>query len=1145
MPVRGPSTATQVTEALRLGRTGRLTTHRLLLVALVLVLMIHGGLLLAGSYQRTYDAYVHIFFADHYRRWWWSSWEPRWYTGFSTVSYPPGSHQTVAALSTVVGLRAAFVAVQVGALLTCTVGVYRWAMIWTGQHAAGWAAIAFALSSSTAETVHVFGQLPTTFSLGFLLNSLPFAYRWVVSGSGRALLAGVTTAAATTAGHHVTTLFGSVFFLGPVLVIALVDRLRTPLDGEPDGSLTAVTRATWWPVTARRLRRIAAPALRAGAYGGLVGCFLLIVVLPYWLWSSSDPIVQVSIPHASRDNFLVNLPAGLVFWLVPWGTTLIALPYAVARGLASRAWPLTLSLCLLTFLGTGGTTPYPRLLLGGAFDILTLDRFTFWATISVLPLVGLFLESMTSGTLRAILLQNLGRRVSAALGITLAVAHLGFTLFSINLTHYRPFQPAGIEIKPILSFLDKDSHSQWRYLALGFGDQMAWLGANTLAVTVDGNYHSARRLPELTSRPIERLEGAKYSGVPGIGSLQQFLSVPERYSLKYAFVNDHFYDPLLHFSGWVDLGPLENGISVWERADVPPLADVTNRQVPLWQRLMWGTLPPGALSAAAVLLLWSAAGQPLPRRVLAGAGLIGRLAAATPPGRAAAAADRWLERSAASLAGAPVDRRSDRWHPVRPLVAAVRRRSRVMIAVRRRRIQGGAVVVLAAAGLAAGGASLAVRASPTPEDTVFGYYDDLDFRRFPEAYARLDPTTRPDYDQYRADIGRDGGLVASFAKLDEIRTRTVERAAGRVVVETATVYLTALDRYTSVDRVELRRRGDRWYLELPQADPAEPPDQFTSREAVRYISQGRRRVTSGTTRATDVLDRPQVALSGVRSLRAGPRWLVVGEVTNIDTVPADVTVSAHLRDADRTLLSSWNAAQVINHQLLPGETTPFRLEFQSIAGVSVSGTEAKTGTLHVREENPVSAREVVKTVPVPVGPAVPHNGPVEFDPTSITPLALPGGSRVAAVEVYARAVVTTRNLTRGLHVVDLHLVKGSDGKDLLTGTLRNDSPGEIAVPHLLVTYRDPDGALAWVDHAYLAHSIGSQRSARFGVPLSTSAGLAPSGVPTSSYTGASRPGPAALLPPMVGLPPMAGLPPGGGFASVSVVAGGYIRGSTS
>jgi hypothetical protein len=1132
-------TSAQLVQARYLSRPGWVAEHRLVLIALVLVFMLHGGLLLAGSYQRTYDAYVHIFFADHYARWWWSSWDPRWYTGFSTVSYPPGSHQSIALLSKVIGLRAGFVVVQVFALLNCTVGIYRWAQIWVDRKAAGWAAIAFVFSSSIAETVHVFGQLPTTFSLGFLLNSMPFAYRWVRTGSGKALLLGVSATAACTAGHHVTTLFGSVFFVGPVLLAAVVDELRTPRPDEPAGAASLLTRGLVWPTLARRLRRILGPFVRAGTYGFLLGCALLIVVLPYWLFSHSDPILQVSIPHASRDNYLVNRAAGLVFWLIPWGTTLVVLPYAVIRGLSSRVWPLAMSLCLLTFLGTGGTTPYPRMLLGGAFDVLTLDRFTFWATISVLPMVGLFVDSITVGTLRQVLLQRTGRRMSAILPILLLIAHLTFTTFSMNLTHYRPFQPATIDVKPIVAFLNKDDHSKWRYITLGFGDQMAWLGANTLATTVDGNYHSARRLPELTSRPVERLEGAKYSGVPGIGSLQQFLAVPERYSLKYAFVNDHFYDPLLHFSGWVDLGPLENGIEVWDRADVPPLAGVINRQVPLWQRLLWGILPPGALANCLLLYLWSLTGEKLPRPAERLIRRAGRLLARTPPGRIGPAVDRRLLRAVSRLPDATERSVPQRWQPWRPLIGRVRGRGRRMVSVRRRKFTALMIGLSMLLGLVATVRPMLVHAEPTPEDLVFGYYDDLDFRRFPEAYARLNPATRPAYGQYVLDLARDGGLVASFAKLSEIRVKTVEDSPQRVVVRTTIVYLTALAKYSSVEQVELRRNRGKWGIELPQADPTQPPEQFSSRETIRYISQSRRQVTSGRMRATDTADRPQLALSDVKSLRVHDRWVVIGSVTNVDVDPADVTVTAQMRDKDHELLSQWNATDEIQHQLLPGETSPFRIEFQSIAGISPKGAEAKGGSLHVTEDGDSSQTQVVKEEPAKIGATVPLNGPVEFDPTSIVPLALPAAAKVASIDVIARGVVTSRNLSRGLQLLDIHLTHDSSGADRLTGRLRNDTPDEIAIPHLLISYFAADGTLSWLDHAYLPHSIGTQRETTFDVPVSTNDGLTDTGIPTSAFAGSAHALPAHSLPMMITTPTATG------FAGLSVMAGGYVRGSAS
>lgn len=1131
------------TPAASAARGPLLAEYRLLLIALVLVVMVHGGLLLAGSYQRTYDAYVHIFFADHYARFWWSSWEPRWYTGFSTVSYPPGAHQCIALLSHLIGLRSGFVVVQVFALLNCTVGVYRWSQIWVDRQAAGWAAIAFVVSSSIAETVHVFGQLPTTFSLGFLLNSMPFAYRWVRAGSRRGLLLGVVSTAACTAGHHITTLFGSVFFAGPVLLVAVIDALRTPLAGEPPGSSSILDRGMVWPAIARRLRRVLPPLTRAGGYGFLLGCTLLIIVLPYWIYSHNDPILQVSIPHASRDNYLVNRSAGLVFWLIPWGTTVLVLPYALARGLASRMWPLAASLGLLTFLGTGGTTPFPKMILGGAYDILTLDRFTFWATISILPLVGAFVQSVTSGSLRELLLQRTGRRMSAILPIMLLIGHLTFTLFSINLTHYRPFQPQTIDVKPIVAFLDKDDHSKWRYITLGFGDQMAWLSANTLATTVDGNYHSARRLPELTSRPVERLEGAKYSGTPGIGSLEQFLAVPERYNLKYAFVNDHFYDPLLNFSGWVNLGPLENGIEVWDRAGVPPLPTVINRQVPVWQRLMWGTLPPGAIFSYLLLTFWSATGERVPRPLRALVGLGSRLTRRTWPARIAGSIDERLRRSAARLPDASVDPAGQRWHHWGSIVETFRRRSGRVISVRRRKtiaLTIGLAMVLA--GLA-GLKPLIIKAEPTPEAVVFGYFDDLDFRRFPEAYARLDPDTRPDFAQYRRNLAQDGGLVASFGKLDEIRVRTLERSAEQAVVQTTLVNLTSLAKYTSSERMELRRIGGKWTIDLPAPDPTEPPEPFASRPGVRYIAQPAAPVTSGDTRATNVVDPPQLRLSEVKSLRVQGRWLVIGNVTNLDVDPVDVTVTAQLRDADSELLSTWNAAEAMQHQLLSGESTPFRIEFQSIAGTSKAAAEAKGGSLHVVDDASSSAPAVVKLDPSPVGPLVPLNGPVEFDPTSITPLALTAGAVVSSVDVTAKAVMTTRNLTRGLQLLDVHLTKDDAGTVQLTGRLRNDTPDEIAIPHLLMGYYAADGRLAWVDHAYLPHSISSQRERSFEVPIATATGLVNSGTTTRSFAGlAGTAGPAV---PAHALPMTLRLPASSGFAGLSVSVSGYLRGANS
>jgi hypothetical protein len=148
-----------------------------------------------------------------------------------------------------------------------------------------------------------------------------------------------------------------------------------------------------------------------------------------------------------------------------------------------------------------------------------------------IPIFGEFIYRFVEGDLKILIKEKFCTIYHKLLGGIIAFLYIFMVIFTMSLGQFRPSQPQKIKILPIVNFLSQDSYDQWRYLTLGFGDQMAWLAAKTNAMSVDGNYHSARRLPELTTRPIERLENSKFKGVAGIGSLQQFLTTPEKYIL--------------------------------------------------------------------------------------------------------------------------------------------------------------------------------------------------------------------------------------------------------------------------------------------------------------------------------------------------------------------------------------------------------------------------------------------------------------------------------------------------------------------------------------------------------------------------------------------------------------------------------------
>ncbi|NWJ48285.1 MAG: hypothetical protein HXX08_20715 [Chloroflexi bacterium] len=1018
-----------------------------LLLALALAFVYHGGLLLTGTFKRTYDAYIHIFFADHYARAWFDHWEYRWYTGFTMTSYPPGSQQSIALISPVVGLLNGFIIVQLFAVLLVVLGVYRFSRIWVTEEAAGFAALLAVFSSSITETVHVFGQLPTMFSLGFLLNALPFVRYWLDTGKRRYLLMGWVVLAGCTAGHHVTTLFGAVFFVGPVLLAGIVDKFRQPLPDEPTAHPSQVAGRKIFPLVIRRLRRIVPVTFRAGIFGiGLV-VVLLGVVLPYWLWSKDDPIVQISIPHASRDSFIQNTNAGLVFWLIPYGLTLLALPYIFYKGLNTRAWPLTLSLMMAVLLGTGGTTPLPKALLGGAYYILTLDRFTFWATILLLPLLGEFVVSITKRGLANYLRNQFGVLTWKIVLFVLVVFYLALSGITANFTQFRKFQPAAIDMQPIVTFLEKDQHSRWRYLPLGFGDQMAWLSAQTSATTVDGNYHSARRLPELTTTSIERLEGAKFRGIPGLTSLQQFLAVPEKYNLKFVLSNDQYYDPLLYFSGWHRLQRLENGIMVWEREDIPPLPEVLPRkEIPIYQRIMWGTIPMAAIFSAIFTLslrLWG-------HRLLWLFEFIGLVKLTTKiriPGmglfpRFWRAIDRKLLRwstvkETESDNGARWQFWSDWMMVVKNLKPAPPSKQVIRSLV---------LLIIIIVGL--GGTVFTALRPAGPLQVVESYYDALDFRRFSEAYSYLDPTVRPSYDQYLLELSVTNGLVASYGKLDSVRTSLLSSEPERVVAQAKTVWLTSLDQYPTVQQHVLVKRSGKWYIVPDQVDLTIPPDQFFNKAQVNWYSQGRRRVTTQTTSFSDVLDRPVLQIMSARFVQGRTGYAVVGELMNTDVNPADVTLTAVLFDKDNKEVTEYNAQEGIVHKLLPKEITPFRVDFAGVSGQTLG----------------ISNPE---------------------DPPNIVPSATPNlKDQVTAFEVYAKAVVTGRDLLRDVGVQDMKIEYGADGLAQLTGQLINYGTQEATIPHIFLTYYDSDGRVAWVDDQYVESAVRPQRTQPFSIVLS-------------------------------------------------------------
>ena len=554
------------------------------LLAIVLVaLAVHGPLLLMQLPSGSFDANFHIFLASHYVHHWFNPWNEKWFAGFSQTTYPPLTHQWIALVSNVAGLKMAYMLVQLVAVLLLPVGVFRFARIWVDDRAASYAALGSIFLGALSFLIYQAGQLATITSAALYLNGLPYFYEWSTEGSGRAFVKGIFVSLAAAAAHHVTLIFGAVLFAGPVLWVVCMDAV----DGRTKGSLTAaVSRAVLFAVVV---------AIGVGT-----------VLLPYWLTLIEHPIHQIPIPHDSRANFLLNSITAINYFVIPYGALILALPFIVLRGASVRRLrPLLFGFWVTLIFGLGGTTPLPRWLLGRAYDILTFERFTFWATLLAMPIVGL------------LALELLDRfRAKAAVALSLAaVASVGAALAWLTANPYRPAAPA--DVRPVIAFLNRDGHDGFRYLTLGFGSELSQVSTYTNASSVDGDYNSARLLPEMTNYGSAQLTNSKFYGSAGMAALRAMLAHANRYGLKYVFVHDSYYEPLLTFAGWRKSETFDDGqITVWSKDDVPPAHQIRSDAIPpAWMGLLWGTLPLAVSVLAIFLVLFLPATQPLRKTV--------------------------------------------------------------------------------------------------------------------------------------------------------------------------------------------------------------------------------------------------------------------------------------------------------------------------------------------------------------------------------------------------------------------------------------------------------------------------------------------------------------------------------------------------
>jgi hypothetical protein len=522
-------------------------------IALIISILLNTGFLLTNYYSKTYDAGTHLFFADHYQRSWFNTWEPRWYTGFTVTSYPPLPHQFVALFSFILGLEHAFLFSVFILMIFFPLAIYEFSKIFVDKEAAGYASLISCFLPSIIQVTYGFGQYPMLFGIVTGLFATSFFYEYLKSGSKfklvqTAFLIGIVACA------HVLSVF---FMILLFFVVFLKDLLKN------EANKFIVIKRSFLAVTF-----------------GIA--FSAIALIPFILFVLNNA-PQTPIPHYSKANMFVEILNGRYDHLKVlgklYGFTPILLPFLIPLIYRRKNLILLfLTGSFLFILSLGGTTPLPSLVFGKFWESIGYGRFALLASICFLPLLGILFITLK--------IKKTPKKVLSLFFLIFIVSTIITTFYIVisyrKLTH----------TEPIAEFLYNENGTNWYYITLGFGRySLANLSITDSFRTLDGFYNQGRTLPILRDSGVGFIDGAKYFE-NGSTLLTEILEKSRDYNLKWVFCNDPKYESILNMSSFTRIEEEYYSITIWEDEIAPPIDECVdeNHKTTLFD-YTWGILP--------------------------------------------------------------------------------------------------------------------------------------------------------------------------------------------------------------------------------------------------------------------------------------------------------------------------------------------------------------------------------------------------------------------------------------------------------------------------------------------------------------------------------------------------------------------------
>jgi hypothetical protein len=319
------------------------------------------------------------------------------------------------------------------------------------------------------------------------------------------------------------------------------------------------------------------------------------------------------------------------------------------------------------------------------------------------------------------------------------------------------------------------------------------------------------------------------------------------------------------------------------------------------------------------------------------------------------------------------------------------------------------------------GSALHTSKASTPEQALANFLEDVQRRNWDRAYANISSTSGVGEPAFIQDWTGSNGSLRSFSSLESFDSRPLHATNDEAQMRVRLHFSTPVGPLEDVRDIHLIREGDVWKAVWPKVQVPSVPAEVVPVTYLRWdLVTG---AADGEWGAGNV-DAPHVRIISMNAVDSAEGAVVMGEVTNEDTVPAFVTVNSTLVDGSGNAIDEESSFDKIAHVLLPKQVTPYRIDFPNL-----------------KLKNVKNVRMDVKATLVPAS----------ADPV--------------------------------IGIMNQRIETDVQGKSVLHGDLLNQSGQTVNIPHVIASFYDNNGKVVWVSDGYVDRALLPLSSEAFAVEI--------------------------------------------------------------